>query len=70
MRRSKEEGEKKLEELRELITGQQRTENELNIAKRKAEREATDQRALCLGYVHLLLLSSSSLSICRKLDAD
>ena len=51
MRRSKEEGERRLEELRELITGQQRTENELNIAKRKAEREATDQRALCLGYV-------------------
>ena len=76
MRRSKEDGDKKLEELREFITTQvslklpfrrretraepdlslatvlqQRTENDLNIAKRKAEREATDQKALCLGFV-------------------
>lgn len=28
---------------------QQRQENELTIAKRKAEREATDQKALSLG---------------------
>jgi hypothetical protein len=35
--------------IRMLPFKQQRSENDLNIAKRKAEREASDQKTVCLA---------------------